>query len=45
MAKFKPVKGKKAKARGPAGAIPCVLLVVMGIVLLSLLFWAILKSS
>jgi len=44
MAKFKPAKsGKKApKARG---MIPCLILLVSGMLLLSLLFWALLRSG
>jgi len=46
MAKFKPVKkGKKSKTAAPSGAIPCVVLLISGIVFLSLLFYVILKSS
>lgn len=44
MAKFKPVRKKEAKT--PArGAIPCVILVLSGMALLMLLFFAMLKSS
>jgi len=44
MAKIKPARKDKAKKKAPPGAIPCAILVILGIVLLSLLFWAILKS-
>ena len=46
MAKLKPAgkKTKTATAR-PGGAIPCIAVIVLGIVLLSLLFYAILKPS
>jgi hypothetical protein len=44
MAKLKPAKGKKKKS-SIAGAIPCLLLILSGIALMSLLFYAILKSA
>ena len=44
MAKIKPARGKKKKKSG-LEAIPCVVLIVTGIILLSLLFYAILQSS
>lgn len=45
MPKFKPVK--KGGASGPPkpGAVPCAILIVTGIVLISLLFWAVLSSG
>jgi hypothetical protein len=45
MGKFKPVKKGKGKRATPSGAVPCVMIVLLGILLLSLLFWAILRSS
>ena len=45
MAKFKAAGKKKAAAKRPGGAIPCIILVVMGIVLMSLLFYAMLKTA
>jgi hypothetical protein len=45
MGKFKPARKKKSKTRQPSGAIPCVILLISGIVLISLLFYAILRSS
>jgi hypothetical protein len=45
MAKFKPAGKKKAATSRPGGAIPCIVLVVLGIVLMSLLFWAVLRSA
>jgi hypothetical protein len=48
MAKYKLVKHKSKTAGAGAGArsgIPCVILLVAGMLLLSLLFYAILKSS
>jgi hypothetical protein len=44
MGKFKPARKKKSKPTKPGGAIPCVIVLLSGIVLLSLLFYAILKS-
>ncbi|HSB14356.1 MAG TPA: hypothetical protein VLE22_07845 [Bryobacteraceae bacterium] len=44
MGKFK-LAGRKKKSQKPGGAIPCIALIVIGIVLLSLLFYAILKSG
>jgi hypothetical protein len=46
MGKFRPAKPKrKAKPSTAVGAIPCLILLVTGIVLLSLLFYSILKSG
>ncbi|MBI3683847.1 MAG: hypothetical protein HY235_26025 [Acidobacteria bacterium] len=44
MAKFKPVRQKPKPGPQP-GAVPCVILVIAGMVLLSLLFWAVLSSG
>lgn len=45
MGKFKPVKkGPKGLPPKP-GAIPCAIVILMGIVLLSLLFYSVLSSS
>ncbi len=44
MAKIKPARGKK-KEKSSLGAIPCLLLLVSGMALLTLLFYAILKSA
>jgi hypothetical protein len=44
MAKFKPAKaGKKAPKK--QGMIPCLILLLSGMALLSLLFWAVLRSG
>ncbi len=45
MAKFRAAGKKRAVAKRPGGAIPCIILVVMGIVLMSLLFYAILRTA
>ncbi|MCW5980110.1 MAG: hypothetical protein KIT09_18655 [Bryobacteraceae bacterium] len=44
MAKIKPVKGKKKK-ESRKSAIPCFVLIISGMALLSLLFYAILRSA
>jgi hypothetical protein len=43
MAKFKPA-GKKKKARGARSAVPCVIVIVAGIALFTMLFYAVLRS-
>jgi hypothetical protein len=45
MAKFKAAGKKKASSRGPGGAIPCIVFLVLGLVLFSLLIFAILRSA
>jgi hypothetical protein len=46
MAKFKAAGSRKAPAaRSNAAAIPCLLLILTGAALLSLLFYELLKSS
>jgi hypothetical protein len=46
MAKFKAAGSRKAPvARSNAAAIPCLLLIVAGVALISLLFYELLKSS
>ena len=45
MAKFKPAKPGKKKESKIQGAIPCLILLVSGILLLSLLFYGMLKSG
>jgi hypothetical protein len=46
VAKFKLAgRKKKATTAKPGGAIPCIILVVLGIALMSLLFYAILRSA
>ena len=40
MAKFKPVRGKKARAAGPPqGAVSCVVLIVAGMLLVMLILY------
>lgn len=45
MAKFKPARGKKAAPKKARGAIPCIIVLISGMALLILLFYAILKPS
>jgi hypothetical protein len=45
MGKFKPARKDKKSKKGPSGAIPCLLLLISGIALVSLLFYSILKSG
>jgi hypothetical protein len=45
MAKFKPAGGKKAPAKSARSAIPCLVLVVLGIALMCLLFYLSLQSG
>ena len=45
MAKFKPVGSKKAPAKSARSAIPCLILVVLGIAIMCLLFYFSLQSS
>jgi hypothetical protein len=44
MSKFKLAKSGK-KTRKAQGMIPCLILLISGMVLLSLLFWAVLRSG
>lgn len=45
MAKLKPVRGKKKKGTRPQGAVPCVIFLISGMILLLLLLYAVMKSS
>ncbi|MCE5308929.1 MAG: hypothetical protein LLG20_14925 [Acidobacteriales bacterium] len=45
MAKFKPVQAKKKKAGPATSGIPCIILLISGMVLLLLLFYAVVKSK
>lgn len=47
MAKVKPAKAKKSQSKwAPApGAIPCLVLILLGLALFALLFYAILRSA
>ena len=46
MAKIKPFRGKKRKQQLPAsGAVPCLILVVIALVVFVLLFYEIVRST
>ncbi len=45
MAKFKPAGGKKASKKSARSAIPCLVLVILGIVIMCLLFYFSLQSG
>jgi hypothetical protein len=45
MAKFKPAGGKKLPAKSARSAIPCLIIVILGIVIMCLLFYFSLQSS
>jgi len=45
MAKFKPVRGRKGKAKGPPqGAVSCVVLVVLGMLLVMLFMYFVMRN-
>jgi hypothetical protein len=44
MGKFKPARPKGSKAPGKPGAVPCVIVVISGMVLLSVLFYLVMSS-
>ena len=45
MAKFKRAGKSKSKPKATRGLVPCLILIVGGIALMSLFFYAMLKSS
>jgi hypothetical protein len=46
MAKFKPVRPRKGKsASAPQGAIPCVVLVITGILLIMFFMYYVMKNA
>lgn len=45
MAKYKPARGKPKSAGPKPGAWPCLLIIVLGIALISLMFYLSLKSA
>jgi hypothetical protein len=45
MAKFKPARGKRKTASPPAAALPCVILILLGMVLVMLFLYFVLRSS
>ncbi len=45
MAKFKPAKGKAKGTRAPQGAVGCVIMVILGMVLVMLFLYFAMRSS
>jgi hypothetical protein len=45
MGKFKPAKPKGRKAAGKPGAVPCVIILLSAMVLISLLFYLVLSGA
>ncbi len=45
VAKFKPVKAKKPRMAAPQGALPCVVLVIIGFVLVMLFLYFGLRNA
>jgi hypothetical protein len=45
MAKFKPAKGKARKTRAPQGGVPCVILVISGMLLVMLFLYYVMKYA
>lgn len=45
MAKFKPVRPKKAKTPKVEGGVPCLILIISGMVLLFVLMYLVLKYA
>jgi len=45
MAKFKPPRGKRTNKVVPQGALPCVVIIIGGILLLMLFLFLVLRSS
>jgi hypothetical protein len=47
VAKLKPAGKKKKRTTSavPGGAVPCIVLLALGLILMSLLFWGMLKSG
>ncbi|HWC95351.1 MAG TPA: hypothetical protein VG456_01345 [Candidatus Sulfopaludibacter sp.] len=45
MAKFKPAKGKSKNAAAPQGGLPCVILVIVGMILVMLFLYFVMAGS
>jgi hypothetical protein len=45
MAKFRPFKGKRKSSSAPAGAVPCVILVIGAMALVMLLLFLVMKNA
>jgi hypothetical protein len=45
MAKFKPVRAKAKRSRTPQGGIPCVIMVIAGMLLVMLFLYFVMRTS
>jgi hypothetical protein len=45
MGKFKPVRGKAKRAPAPQGGLPCVILVIVGMLLVMLFLYFVMKNA
>jgi hypothetical protein len=45
MAKFRPAKGKARKTRAPQGGVPCVILVISGMLLVGLFLYYVMTHA
>ena len=45
MAKFRPVRGKKPRVTAPQGALPCVVLVIIGMTLVMLFLYFVMRNA
>lgn len=45
MGKFKPSRGKKGKSARPPAALPCVILVLLGMVLVMLFLYFVMRNA
>ena len=45
MGKYKPARGKAKKESSSRGAVPCVILLIAGMLLLFVLFYSMMKSG
>jgi hypothetical protein len=45
MAKFKPARGRKSSKPRPAGALPCVIIIFAGMILVMLFLYFVLKNA
>jgi hypothetical protein len=45
MSKFKPAKGKSKRAPAPKAGLPCVILILAGLVLIMVFLYVVLKSQ
>jgi hypothetical protein len=45
MGKFKAYRGQKRATRQPANAVPCLIIIALGMALVLLLFYSVLRSS